>query len=152
MTLDAPKTRKKSPTPYLIGLVLLLIGVGYMIWGNMNSNLVFFVTPSEYKLDQTKYQDRLVRLGGLVKAKSSVYNRDTLNLNFVITDGSQDYPVQYQGAIPDLFAAGRGVVVEGKMQNGTFIGQNLLVKHSEEYKAPKAGEKIDVRKLLEDTQ
>lgn len=152
MTLDAPKTRKKSPTPYLIGLVLLLLGVGYMIWGNMNSNLVFFVTPSEYKLDQAKYQDRLVRLGGLVKAKSSVYNRDTLNLNFVITDGSQDYPVQYHGAIPDLFAAGRGVVVEGKMQNGTFIGQNLLVKHSEEYKAPKAGEKIDVRKLLEDTQ
>ena len=33
-----------------------------------------------------------------------------------------------------MFREGQGVVVEGRMLNGVFEAQQLLVKHSEEYK------------------
>ena len=43
-------------------------------------------------------------------------------------------PVIYEGVKPDMFREGQGVVVEGRMLNGVFEAQQLLVKHSEEYK------------------
>jgi cytochrome c-type biogenesis protein CcmE len=45
------------------------------------------------------------------------------------------------------------VVVEGRFQGEAFVSQNLLVKHSETYQAPKEGWTPDeVRKLIEGTQ
>ncbi len=42
-------------------------------------------------------------------------------------------PVVYEGETRYV-SRGSGVVVEGRMQNGVFEAQQLLVKHSEEYK------------------
>ncbi|MBB6098185.1 cytochrome c-type biogenesis protein CcmE [Deinobacterium chartae] len=152
-TLPAAKRRRKgSAAKYLIGLGVLIAAVAYLIYGNLNSNLVFFVTPSEYKIDAARYAGRTLRLGGVVKPGSEQYDRATLELRFLISDGSTDIPVQYRGAVPDLFRPGQGVVVEGKMQGETFMGENLLVKHSEEYKAPQPGDQVDYKKLLEDTR
>jgi cytochrome c-type biogenesis protein CcmE len=40
-----------------------------------------------------------------------------------------------------MFRAGIGVVVEGKYgRSGVFESHSLMVKHSNEYRAPKAGE------------
>ena len=41
-----------------------------------------------------------------------------------------------------MFREGQGVVVEGKLNRaGTFEANNLMVKHSNEYKAPEHAEK-----------
>jgi cytochrome c-type biogenesis protein CcmE len=43
-------------------------------------------------------------------------------------------PVRFSGIVPDLFVEGSGVVAEGRMQaNGTFLADNLLAKHDENY-------------------
>jgi cytochrome c-type biogenesis protein CcmE len=40
-----------------------------------------------------------------------------------------------------MFRDGMGVVVEGRVgQGGVFQATNLMVKHSNEYRAPKPGE------------
>ena len=46
-------------------------------------------------------------------------------------------PVRFQGIPPDLFAEGRGAVVEGTVgPDGVFQASTILAKHSEEYKPP----------------
>ena len=53
---------------------------------------------------------------------------------FVVGDGDARVPVRYSGIVPDLFVEGSGVVAEGKMQSdGTFVADNLLAKHDENY-------------------
>ena len=82
-----------------------------------------------------------MRLGGQVKPGSMTWDAGRLDLRFVVTDGSKDIPVESKGAPPQMFRDGMGVVVEGRVaQTGVFHATNLMVKHSNEYRAPKPGE------------
>ena len=151
--LEAPKTRKKVLWPYWAAL-LTVVGVGaYLFTGSLGNSLVFYVLPSEYKARAAELEGRTLQIGALVKKGSVKYDRSSLNLQFVATDGTVDYPVRYTGGVPDLFKDGMGVIVEGKMDNaGVFQGSRLLVKHSEEYKAPTSRDKTDLRKLLDNSK
>jgi cytochrome c-type biogenesis protein CcmE len=140
--------RRRNPLPYLLALIALAGVLGYIVYGNLNKSLEFFVTPTEYSQDVGKYAGRTLRLGGLVKDER--YDRSTLKLAFKVTDGGTTLPVEYQGALPDLFRANQGVVVRGQMTGGVFQAQELLVKHSEEYRPPTTPG--DVKKMLQDTQ
>ncbi|MGQ9510379.1 MAG: cytochrome c maturation protein CcmE [Thermaceae bacterium] len=138
---------------YAIGLLVILGALGYMLFGGLGRNLVYFLTPSEYLEDQARYQNRPVRLGGLVEPGSVLYDKDTLTLEFVLTDGVAKVVVVHKGTPPALFKEGQGVVVEGRFQDGVFKGNNLLVKHSETYQPPKEGyTPEDVRKLIEEAR
>ncbi len=139
---------------YIIGLLVVAGVLAYLVFGGLGQNLVYFITPSEYFQQADRYQNRQVRLGGLVKQGSLDYNPQTLELRFVVTDGVKEIPIRSSGSTPPaLFGENRGVVVEGKFQGQTFVSQNLLVKHSETYQAPKEGWTPDeVRKLIEGTQ
>jgi cytochrome c-type biogenesis protein CcmE len=49
-------------------------------------------------------------------------------------------PVRATGAPPQMFRAGIGVIVEGRFhKNGVFQATNLMVRHSNEYRAPPPG-------------
>jgi cytochrome c-type biogenesis protein CcmE len=37
--------------------------------------------------------------------------------------GGQTLPVTYTGAVPDPFRGGREIVLDGKVENGTFVGE-----------------------------
>ncbi|MEN2981778.1 MAG: cytochrome c maturation protein CcmE [Thermus sp.] len=140
-------------TKYVLGVLLILGALGYMVFGGLGRNLVYFLTPSEYLQDQTRYQNRPVRLGGLVKEGTVRYDKDRLELRFTLTDGVAEVPVVHRGTPPGMFKEGQGVVVEGRFREGVFQGSNLLVKHSESYQAPKAGwTPEEVRKLIEEAK
>lgn len=131
--LPPARQRQRSRWPLLLAGAGVLGLIGYMVLGNANNNLVYYVLPTEYQQDTAKFAGKTLRMGGL--AKDVVYNRDTLALKFNMTDGQTSYPVQYTGAVPDMFRNDAVVVMEGQMQGNVFHGKSLLVKHSEEYKA-----------------
>ncbi|AFV76636.1 cytochrome c-type biogenesis protein CcmE [Thermus oshimai JL-2] len=138
---------------YAVGLLVILGALGYLIFGGLGQNLVYFLTPSEYLEGQARYQNRPVRLGGLVKPGTVQYDKDRLELRFVLTDGVAEVPVVHKGTPPGMFKEGQGVVVEGRFREGTFQGTNLLVKHSETYQPPKEGyTPEEVRKLIEEAK
>ncbi len=118
---------------------------GFFIYQALANSLVYFIVPSEYAAAPAKYDGR-IRLGGLVEAQSIKYDDKALNLAFNVTDGIQAYPVRYSGAPPELFKADTGVVVVGSFDNGTFVSNEVLIKHTAEYK-PAAGEKVSVQEL-----
>jgi len=141
-------------TKYLIGFLIILAAIGYLAWGGLGNSLVYYVLPSEYADNPTKYEGKRVRLGGLVKEGSVQYNPKTLELKFVVTDGVVEIPVEHTGTPPELFKDNQGVVVEGHFVGDVFKGDNLLIKHSESYQAPPEGgySPDEVRKLLEETK
>lgn len=123
------------------GVLVAILGVfGWMLYGGMEDNLVYFLTPKELYAKGSKAVDRPVRLGGQVVPGSVQWNAEALDLRFRVTDGEREVAVHAKGAPPQMFRAGIGVVVEGKYgKNAVFESHNLMVKHSNEYKAPEAG-------------
>ena len=122
----------------VVSVAVILSGIGYLVYGGLGQNLVYFVTPSEYLENPAQFQDRELRLGGLVKPETVQYDPESLELEFVLTDGASEIQVVHRGTPPELFQEGQGVVVEGKINGEVFAGKNLLVKHSENYTPPQA--------------
>ena len=97
--------------------------------------MVYFVTPSE--LGAAPVPGKAYRLGGMVKPGTLKWNPKTVELDFALSDGQAVIPVKHKGTPPDLFAEGRGAVVEGTWSgDGYFRASLIMAKHSEEYKAP----------------
>jgi cytochrome c-type biogenesis protein CcmE len=64
-------------------------------------------------------------------------SRKGLQLNFAVTDYSEQVQVEFEGIAPDLFREGQGVVAEGYLvQPGLFRAVTLLAKHDENYMPP----------------
>ncbi len=141
---------KKRVVYALLG-VMVLAGAGFMISQALKTSLVYFVTPSEYARDAESFEGRRIRLGGMVEPGSIAYDDAMLHLTFAVTDGLASYAVEYGGAPPDMFQENGGVVIEGRFHQGssTFVGDNLLVKHSSDYHPPAPGEPIDIEALKE---
>lgn len=122
--------------------VILLATFGWLLYGGLNKNVVFFLTPKELVAKGANGYDVPVRLGGMVVPGSVTWDEKTLDLRFRVTDDSDTVAVHSVGAPPQMFQPGMGVVVEGKYERaGVFQATNLMVKHSNEYHPPKAGEK-----------
>jgi cytochrome c-type biogenesis protein CcmE len=59
------------------------------------------------------------------KVVSGSVERDGDRLRFAVRDrdGSASVPVSYSGVVPDPFREGREVIVSGRMDSGTFVGE-----------------------------
>jgi cytochrome c-type biogenesis protein CcmE len=115
---------------------------GFLLWGGLDKNVVFFLTPQELLSRGNGAYDVPLRLGGMVQAGSVKWNAETLDLRFVVTDGVKQIAVHSTGAPPQMFRDSIGVVVEGRyLRDGVFESKNLMVKHSNEYHPPKDGER-----------
>ena len=122
---------------------LAILGTfGFLIYGGIGENLVYFLTPQELFARGDKAYDVPLRLGGQVVPGSVEWNADKVDLRFKISDGVQTVAVHSSGAPPQMFRDGIGVVVEGRYNRArVFESTSVMVKHSNEYRAPKHGEK-----------
>jgi cytochrome c-type biogenesis protein CcmE len=121
----------------LAGVGVIVAAFGWLLYGGLSNNIVYFLTPGELLARGASAHDKPVRLGGQVKPGSVRWDAATLDLNFTVTDGAMEVPVQSKGAPPQMFRDGMGVVVEGRLgSDGIVRSSNLMVKHSNEYRAP----------------
>ncbi len=125
---------------FIIGGVIILAALGYLIYGGMKQAIVYFVTPTELKAENSARGEKFFRVGGMVLAGSLEKDLQTRTFRFRLTDGVESIPVYYQGVPPDLFREGTGAVVEGRFGgDGVFRATTIMAKHSEEYAPPKEG-------------
>jgi len=129
----------------LAALAAIATVAGVLAWlsfGTMGEDLVYYWSPAELVAKGEAARDATVRLGGLVEAGSVEWNPDSQRLAFRLTDGKGSVPCVGQGAPPQMFREGIGAVVEGRLDGeGVFRTSNVLIKHSNEYRAPTEGER-----------
>ena len=132
----------KSRIFFLFFLSILAVAIIFFVLKSLEENVVYFLTPTEiYNKTDISFEKK-IRVGGLVKI-NSVNKGETL-INFIITDLNNEIIVSYNGLVPNLFAEGKGVVVEGKLKDKKyFIADKILAKHDENYMPP------EVKKALE---
>jgi cytochrome c-type biogenesis protein CcmE len=87
--------------------------------------------------------DKRFRLGGMVRPGTVVREPGTLEMRFVVTDFQKDVSVKYSGIVPDLFRETQGVVAHGRLgADGTFVADEILAKHDENYMPPEVARAI----------
>ena len=78
----------------------------------------------------------------MVKKNSISINSN--EVNFIITDYKNEINVIYSGAVPNLFAEGKGVVAEGFLKDRNFFSATkILAKHDENYMPPEVKEALE---------
>jgi cytochrome c-type biogenesis protein CcmE len=86
------------------------------------------------------------RLGGMVVKGSVTRQPGSLEVHFVVTDFAHDVPVTYDRVLPDLFREGTGVVAHGHLDDhGTFVADEVLAKHDENYMPPEVAKSLKRR-------
>jgi cytochrome c-type biogenesis protein CcmE len=133
---------KKKGTTLFAGGAIVVAAFGYLVYGGLGENIVYFVTPTELAARGAQGYEAPVRLGGEVKPGSVEWDADALDLRFYLTDGETEMRVHSTGAPPQMFRDGMGVVVEGRLtRSDVFESTNLMIKHSNEYRAPEEGQR-----------
>lgn len=110
----------------MVSLFLATGLIGYAFRDGIN----LFRAPSQV-FEHPPKENEVFRLGGLVKTGS--LERTGTVAHFVVTDGAKDIPVTFTGVLPDLFAEDAGMIATGKMEGNTFIANEIVAKHDENY-------------------
>ena len=127
---------------FLVFVFILSLAVIFFIIKSLNQNILYFSTPTEIKQKKDIVIGKSMRVGGMVKKNSIIIDEE--NIQFTVTDFENEILISYSGTVPNLFAEGKGVVAEGKLNdNFFFIADRILAKHDEKYMPP------EIKKILE---
>ena len=126
---------------FLSFIFLTIILTIFLVLKSLEENVIYFISPTEIK-NLTELDNKKVRVGGMVK-ESSIQTSSN-QINFIITDFKSEINVSFSGAIPNLFAEGKGVVAEGFLRDRNFLNaKKILAKHDENYMPPEVKEALE---------
>lgn len=128
---------QKKRLGLIAGGLIICGAAAALVFNAFEENLVFFFSPSQVAAHEAP-EGRAFRIGGFVQEGSVQRQKDGVTVRFEVTDTAHTVPVTYKGSLPDLFKEGKGVVAQGKLQNGVFVAVQVLAKHDENYMPPEA--------------
>ena len=125
---------------FVLLILITFILTIFLILKSLEENVVYFQSPTEIK-SLVDIEEGKIRVGGMVKENSISINSN--EVNFIITDFKNEINVTYSGAVPNLFAEGKGVVAEGFLKDRNFFSATkILAKHDENYMPPEVKEAL----------
>ena len=126
---------------------LMTLGLAvFLVLSALKENIVYFYSPSD--IEETHLLAKRLRVGGLVKDGSA--DIDGLSATFILTDQNNNISVRYDGALPDLFREGQGIIAEGKFNGDIFIAEIVLAKHDETYMPREVADSLKQKGLWQD--
>ncbi len=140
---------------FLFGGALIVAAIAYLIVIGIRSTSEYYLTVDEAAARQTELMGQSIRVAGRVKAGTIEWDPTKLKLSFTIVpppqDGAAVQPVSMRPAQeirvvctgepkPDMFAAGRDVIVEGHLTAHNFVtADQVMTSCPSKYQAKKAG-------------
>jgi cytochrome c-type biogenesis protein CcmE len=121
---------------FLLGGVIILGTAGYLMATAIKDTGVYYLTPQELAgrvAADPSFAGTGVKVGARVVPGSIERDPSGRQVAFRVSDGAQTYPVVYRGVIPDTFTDSAAVIVEGRLQDGTFRATSLLAKCASRY-------------------
>ena len=139
---------------FLFGSFLIVAAVGGLIYSAVQETSAYFLTMEEYAAAANSHEGKSLRLAGRVSEDSIDWDPMSLDLAFGMEptpaiqeihperelvvlpkDAVRTLRVQYNGILPDMFAEGRDVIVEGKVREGVMEADTLLTTCPSKYEA-----------------
>src|SRR5258705_5577798 len=130
-----------NPIRLALLTLLFVAAVGFIILtGVKQTGMQYMTVPELAHLDRAPKAEGF-RLDGTVAPGSVVYDQKAPKLQFKMTDGKEKIAVVYDGLMPDAFADGREVVVEGayRHQDRALVASKLVTKCPSKYEAKGLG-------------
>jgi len=129
---------------YIVLAIIAGVGIAVALaLSALQQNINLFYTPTQIANGEAP-QDTRIRAGGLVEEGSVKRSSDSLDTDFVVTDGAKNVTIRFTGILPDLFREGQGIVAMGKLDaNGVLIADEVLAKHDENYMPPEVMQALE---------
>jgi cytochrome c-type biogenesis protein CcmE len=109
----------------------------------LQQNINLFYSPTQIANGEAPQGTR-IRAGGMVEMGSVKRSGDSLETDFVVTDGVKSVTIRYSGILPDLFREGQGIVAMGKLDTqGLLVADEVLAKHDENYMPPEVMQALE---------
>ncbi|GIX37528.1 MAG: hypothetical protein KatS3mg127_0767 [Silanimonas sp.] len=130
-------------------LVLLAgaVGTALIVWA-LQRNITFLHSPTEVLAGKVPEGARF-RLGGILLEGSVQREVGSLRVGFKVTDRFNDFPVVYEGILPDMFREGTSVIATGRIRDGVLVADEVLAKHDEQYMPKEVADAIAAAKAKE---
>lgn len=141
---------------FMFGAGLIVAAIAYLIVIGIRSTSEYYLTVDEAAARQTELMGQSVRIAGRVSPGDIKWDPNSLTLSFSIVppppqDGAKIEPVSMHPPKqikvicngqpkPDMFAAGRDVIVEGHLVGHNFVrADQVMTSCPSKYQPKKAG-------------
>ena len=136
VTDAAPPGRTQRRWIPIVVLGLVLVAGGVIVTQFLRSAVDYYCNADEIGVRSGCDADRRLRVQGTVDAGSvSAANGVTA---FTITFNDVTLPVRYDGEPGGIFKECLPVIVHGRLESGTFMGDSVEVKHDSSYEEANA--------------
>ncbi|TLX55461.1 cytochrome c maturation protein CcmE [Stutzerimonas nosocomialis] len=129
---------------YIVLAILAGVGIAVALaLSALQQNINLFYTPTQIARGEAPEGTR-IRAGGLVEEGSVKRDRESLAVDFRVTDGAETVTIRFQGILPDLFREGQGIVALGRVnEEGILVADEVLAKHDENYMPPEVTQALE---------
>ena len=138
---------------FLLGIACVVGALGYLMYTGIRETSLYYLTIEEFLPQRAAFADEGVRVAGRVRTGTVNWDPKELRLNFSLgsfkegetSAGSSGVPVRYQGILPDMFAEGRDVIVEGRYSTvGVLEAKTIMTSCPSKYE-PAVGKETAAR-------
>jgi len=125
---------------FLVGALLISGAVSWLVWAGIRSTSTYYFEMDEFVARKAAHDGEDLRVKGWVRTGSMQWNPQTNELVFDLArqDGTEAVPVAFRGILPDMFAEGREVVVEGRYDDGRLAAKQVMTSCPSKYEPKKA--------------
>lgn len=124
---------------FIVGAVLIAAAVSYLVYAGIKTTSMYYFEMDQFLSQRTAHAGEDLRVKGWVRSGSVQWDAATNQLAFELArkDGSEPVPVAYKGILPDMFAEGREVVVEGRYEAPGLRAKQIMTSCPSKYEAQK---------------
>ncbi len=126
---------------FLLGALVIAAAVSYLVYAGIRTTSTYYFEMDEFVARKASHEGEDLRVKGWVRTGTMRWDPQTNVLSFELArqDGSEPVPVGYSGILPDMFAEGREVVVEGHYGAGRLAAKQIMTSCPSKYEAEKGG-------------
>jgi cytochrome c-type biogenesis protein CcmE len=116
--------RRASPARLVLALGVAAMLAVFLLYTSMAGGGTPQLRPSELK----GRTGEVALVGKVVGRPAGDARADGLRFRLRDVEGTYSIPVVYRGSVPDMFRSGRDILVEGRLQSGTFVAKPGTMK------------------------